>query len=232
MRFEPKFIGCAGIALVVSFFVIPAPGVAQGPLAGTRPRVEEAIEWGLSGDPSPYLLRHAGGVAPNPVIVGAIYTPYLRVALAAKAARAAGQAFTINDVSPELTEPTIYVAFRWYCCDHDRPDASSFNPFEPFDYQIARVPQTSHLPTDGELRSAVPPLWIRRDVSLLAGFGGRLPFDDVVLVAAYPVDALTADYDFVIYRQRPTSDSSTGQRSLGREIRIGRILRDELARWR
>ena len=225
-------IGYAGLSLVVSFFAIAAARGEQSPSAATTPSVEEAIEWGLSGDPSPYLLRHAGGVTPNPVIVGAIYTPYLRVALAAKAARAAARAFTINDVGPELTEPVIYVAFRWYCCDVDRPDASSFNPFEPFDYQIARVPRTSHVPTHVELRSALPPLWIRRDVSLLAGFGGQLPFDDVVLVAAYPIDALTIDYDFVIYRERSTTEGSTRQRSLIRGLRIGRILRDELARWR
>ena len=36
------------------------------------------------------------------------------------------------------------------------------------------------------LRVTTSPVWIRHDVSLLASFGGDLPYRDVALVAAYP----------------------------------------------
>ena len=49
--------------------------------------IAEAIEWGISGDPQPYPLRfieRPGRV--NPLVIGRIYTPFVRVALAAQAA--------------------------------------------------------------------------------------------------------------------------------------------------
>jgi hypothetical protein len=196
---------------------------AQAPPRLSPKMIAEAIERGTYGDPTPYLLRHAGGRTPNPVIVGAIYTPYLRVALAARAARAAGRTFTEADVTPESIEPVFYVAFRWYCCDTDRPEKDSFNPLVPFDYKVARVRAgDGYAPTARSLQEAIPPLWIRRDVSLLDAFGGALPYDDVVLVVAYPMSALTTDADFVIFR-----DVSTG-----RHIRVGRVLASERAQWR
>src|SRR5579871_1092548 len=66
--------------------------------------INEAIEWGLNGDPVPYLLHHLGEPGRvNPVIVGAVYTPFLRVALAAKAASQAGRSFAERDVSQVLS---------------------------------------------------------------------------------------------------------------------------------
>jgi hypothetical protein len=196
---------------------------AQAPSSLTPEVIAEAIELGTYGDPRPYLLRHADGRTPNPVIVGAIYTPYLRVALAAKAARTAGRSFGPDDVARDLVRPVFYVAFRWYCCDTDRPDKESFNPFVPFDYKVARVRAAGAYPlTSRNLQDATPPVWTRRDVSFLSAFGGSLPYDDVVLVVAYPMSALTTDHDLVIYR-----DVSTG-----RHIRIGRVLASELGQWR
>ena len=196
---------------------------AQAPSPLSPAAIAEAIELGTYGDPAPYLLRHAGGRTPNPVIVGAIYTPYLRVALAARAARAAGRTFTEADVTPQLIEPVFYVAFRWYCCDRDRPEKESFNPRVPFDYKVARIRAgDGYVPTARSLQEATPPTWVRRDVSLLAAFGNTPSYDDIVLVVAYPMNALTTDAHFVIYR-----DVSTG-----RDIRVGRILANELAQWR
>lgn len=185
--------------------------------------IADAIELGTYGEPAPYLLRHAGGRTPNSVIVGAIYTPYVRVALAARAARAAGRTFAEADVTPQLIEPVFYVAYRWYCCDVEQ-NRDTFNPFASFDYKLARVPSPA---TPSNLHQASPPLWIRRGVSTLASFGGKLPYNDVVLVAAYPLNLLTTDHDLVIYR-----DHVTDGRVTARNIRAGRILASELATWR
>ena len=199
--------------------------------------IDEAIDWGRSGEPQPYLLRHIGDSPhhPNPVVVGAVYTPFLRVALAAQDAWRRGQMFTVADVDETLLEPSIYVAFRWYCCDRDHPSPDSFRPFDPPDHQVALVPRTTHSPTPRELASAERPLWIRRDISLLDRFGGGLPFSDVVLIAAFPLNALTADHHFVIYRtgsadRLPRIDEGASPK--WGTLRIGAIRAEELRWWR
>lgn len=190
---------------------------AQAPAPLSPKLIADAIELGTYGEPAPYRLRHAGGRTPNPVVVGAIYTPYQRVALAARTARMAGRTFTEADVTALLIEPVFYVAFRWYCCGAEQ-DKDTFNPLVLSDYKIALVPARGLSPLAPQnLQEATQPVWIRRDVSLLDPFGG-VPYDDVVLVAAYPMEALTADRHFVIHRQM--------------DVRFGRILASELASWR
>ena len=62
---------------------------------------------------------------------------------------------------------------------------------------------------------------------MLASFGGELPYEDVVLLAAYPLEALNTNLDFVIFRG-PTADRA----GTPTEIRVGRIRPSDLAAWR
>jgi hypothetical protein len=141
-RRTAAWVGCA--------VLFAAPLVAQPSSTLTPKDIHEAIEWGLTGDPSPYLLHHQDGRTGNgvnSVIVGAVYTPFLRVALAAKAARDKREDFTPADVKAAWIEPVVYVAFRWYCCvDRDHGDnPAEWNPSKPpLDYKIA-VPGDSVL---------------------------------------------------------------------------------------
>ena len=75
-----------------------------------------AIEWGRTARPEGYTLRNSAGER-----VGALYTPYLRVALAARFAAERNQPFSPNDVSPRVIDPrgpepngeaTVYIAMR------------------------------------------------------------------------------------------------------------------------
>jgi hypothetical protein len=219
---------CRGL-VVMACALLSTPGLARPTDALTAKEIDEAIEWGMNGDPAPYLLHHAGQPGKvNPVVVGAVYTPFLRVALAAKAARQAGRAFTQSDVSPSLIEPVAYVALRWYCCDRDRNNPASFDPLTPFDYKIA-APGDRVLRADSGLRVTTSPIWIKRDVSLLTSFGGDLLYRDVVLVAAYPMSVFSIACDFVIYRELP---SRTVPESKDTELRIGRVTSEDLTRWR
>jgi hypothetical protein len=223
-RWTRHSLACIACAVLFSRLLSAQPSDTLTPKD-----IDQAIEWGTQGNPSPYLLHHQGPPGKvNPVIVGAIYTPFLRVALAAKVAREAGRTFTQNDVLPSLIEPVAYVAFRWYCCDRDRPDAAGFDPWTPFDYQIA-VPGDRVLRLIPGLRVAASPVWIRRDISLLESFGGDLPYRDVVLVAAYPMRVLSTTCDFVIYRDLP---SQTGLQGRDTDVRIGRVTPEDLTRWR
>src|SRR5215475_3061070 len=161
--FPPRLINRLPVAVACVLLVAPVHAGSAGTL--TSKEIDEAIEWGMNGDPAPYPLHHAGPPGKvNPVIVGAVYTPFLRVALAANVARRAGRTFTQTDVSQSLIEPVAYVAFRWYCCDRDRNDPASFDPLTPFDYKVA-VPGDRVLLANSALRVTMSPLWIKRDIS-------------------------------------------------------------------
>jgi hypothetical protein len=104
--------------------------------------------------------------------------------------------------------------------DDDTPPPDHFRPFK-----IA-LPG-DRLATDVPLVEA--PLWVERDTRRLAPFGD-LPYKDLVLVAAYPLQALHGRHHFVIYRQVPAPPGAPF--GGGSEIRIGAVLPNEAARWR
>jgi len=191
--------------------------------------IDQAIEWGMNGDPGPYLLHHMSSQPGkiNPVVVGLVYTPFVRVALAARAARKAGRNFASSDIAPTLPEPIAHVAFRWYCCAGQ--DRATFDPRNPADQKIA-VPGDR---VSGGLHVTATPLSITRDLSVLKTFGGELPYSDVVLVAVYPISAFASAGDFIIYKGG--SDREGPVPSLPGEWasrEVGRITSVELARWR
>ncbi len=219
-----------------------SPLLAQAPGRALTPsEIEEAIRLGREAAPAPYLLHFVtpvGSPTRNPVIVGAVYTPFLRVALASKAARAEGRRFTSSDVSGDLAAPVVYVAFRWYCCDGVHgSDPDSWDPFKhPFDYKIAAVRDAEAAEVDaGRAASsrrrpvATPPIWIKYGASVLDQFGGQPPFRDVVIVAAYPMSVLSTRYTFTIYRESP---SATAPSRNDRFSHYGRITAEDLERWR
>lgn len=225
-----RSIGCA-LGLLLGAALCGAPLLAQPTENLTPNDIDAAIKWGMEGSPTGYLLHHRSPDPRkvNPVIVGAVYTPFLRVALAARTAHRAGQSFVASDVPPDLIEPVVYVALRWYCCDHDHgDDLMSFHPFVPFDYKIA-VPGQDRF-TDSFLRlsklSLEKPLWVRKDLTVLSKIGVELPYQDFVIVAGYPMSAVTADSDFIIYRDSIEDGHSR------RDIHDGRITADDVARWR
>ncbi len=177
-------------------------GAATIPPALSAADLHDAIRLGETGAPEPYLLHHLStSERQNPVLVGAVYTPFIRVALAARTAQLAGQRFEIEDVTRELASPVVYVALRWYCCDSVHgDDPSNWNPLQPpTDYQIAddRDPLLAQSIGRGRLPHA--PLRIERGSSLLQPFG-PLPFDDIVLVAVYPLTEFATPAHFVIFQ--------------------------------
>jgi hypothetical protein len=96
------------------------------------------------------------------------------------------------------------------------------------DYKIA-VPGDRVLRRKPQLRVTASPLWINRDLSLLASFGGDLPYRDVVLIAGYPLNVLSTSPDFVIYREWSSGTFPTGKTT---SLLIGHVTPDDLMRWR
>jgi hypothetical protein len=108
---QTSFWLCAGLLTVVTLSTQPS---SQLPLGADD--LVSAIAWGRSGRPEAYILRNAAGVP-----VGAVYTPYLRVALASRAALQSNRQFGVADVTPHLIDsrgsaPTgeriVYFAMR------------------------------------------------------------------------------------------------------------------------
>lgn len=216
----PKIIVLLGVLLSR-----PLPAFAQHLGALTRPDIESAIAWGESGEPTPLLLHHDPGPE-NTTVVGAIYTPYVRVPLAARAAWQAGARLDPAAIPPAWTEPIAWVALRWYCCDPDRPDLATFNPLVPFDYKVA-VPGDRALRQMPWIHPVGTPLWVRDDLSPLAPFG-QLPYEDVALLVGYPLDVLRAGGDIVIFRHYPPERDGG---HAGTALRVGRITPRDLAGW-
>jgi hypothetical protein len=204
--------------------------VEAQPRALTRAAIEEAIAFGETHEPQPYSLRHAGR-EDNTVVVGAVFTPFLRVAFLSHAAAQRGERLQSADVSPGLTEPLAYVAFRWYgSVDEATPDrAEEFAATRPRVVML-QAPSSSvenaGVPFKA-IRGGVPPVWSKQGRALLETFGATLPYDDVAFVAAYPLECLTPLRTFVIYKALYTEGIPQVI-----ALRFGVVRAADAARWR
>jgi len=189
--------------------------------------VNAAIAFGLSGDPGPYPLRH--WERPNrisDVLVGAIYTPFVRVALAARDLRAKGITPTADGIPREAKTPTVYIAFRWY----ESNSEAAVQGWLGSPYMIAdKLTYKRPFPAGQEVRLPEPPLWVDTTLATLSDFGGP-PFADTVSVAAYPIGTLLALPNFVVFRE--FTEPGAQRVRTATEVRVGRILPEELAGWR
>ena len=230
-----RHVACA---LVAAAALLSGRSVGAELAASLSPKdIRDAIAWGRQGDPAPYNLHHRSydPGKENPVIVGVVYTPFVRVALAAKKAHDAFREFGDEDLTPALVEPLAYVAMRWYCCDADHgADLASHHPLVPFDYKIAVAgyDRFSESLIRLDALRLLPPVWVKRARSMLADLGGSLAYSDIVVVAAYPVADITPDTDFIIYRDHPTPGADGYPARNVRDVRDGRVTAADLALWR
>ena len=191
---------------------------AQSRVLG-RADIDAAIALGERAEPRPYLLRHQGRPE-NPVVVGAVYTPFLRVALLSRAARDRGERLDPASIEASVDEPLVYVAFRWYCCDNDSTGALA--AAEPQVLMLPVAPRAPQYVNFMNRRGAAQPVWTRKGSAVLESFGAQPPYDDIVLVAAFPSGVLEAGRPFVIYKDVRTVQS----------IRTGVVRPDDAAAWR
>ena len=71
-------------------------------------------------------------------------------------------------------------------------------------------------------RTTAPPIWSRKGSSVLESFAAPVPYDDIVLVAAFPSGAFEAGRPFVIYKDAGVLQS----------IRTGVVRADDALAWR
>jgi hypothetical protein len=147
------------------------------------------------------------------------------VALQARAAAGRGERLSAADLDPRATAPLVFIAFRWYCCDGlVNGDAGAIGSVEP---QAVMLPVAPRAPefvpiTSSERRGAIRPVWSRRGAAVIEALGAGTPYDDIVLVAAFPIDALQPGRPFAIYKELDGSQA----------FRIGVVRVGDAATWR
>lgn len=153
--------------------------------------ITQAIEWGQSGRPEGYPLRSA--FPGNKTPPGAVYTPYLRVALAARAAREEGRTFTTGDVTAEMTAPLIYFAIG-EVGENPLPAAPL-----PVDAPLAMRLTTEHSHPGSSRRREISPVWTRRDVAAFLRYGLRPKWS--YMFAAFRPEDVKPDTRVELYRE-------------------------------
>jgi hypothetical protein len=180
--------------------------------------IADALALGRRGEPPTYALPRVTGpgvIDPGNQPGGVLYTPFLQVAWAAHARQAAGRSLGVDDVPGWMAAPVAYVAIR-------APSPAREDIVGPL--SIALVPADTPTCCRYPQPSRVPALWVTSDVSALARFGAPAPFEDVGLVAAYPLEALQPGLDLVVFRR---VDRPTGPTSVEVRVRLDANLLDE-----
>jgi hypothetical protein len=170
-----------------------------------------AIEYGTSRVPSPYELKEKSGR-----VNGAVYTPFVRVAFAARALTQAGRPVTIADIPSSAVQPVTWFAMRW------GPEDQVRVPAEAAANALGVVLSGPHVP------EATQPVWTSRDLGVLTTFGAPVPFDDAAIVAAFRNTDVRAGLSVFAFVMR------TGPRQRGwiASVRGGHIEESDLAVWR
>lgn len=179
--------------------------------------LREAIAFGETSEPEPYLLYPGPGPDVDPTM--AVYTPFIRVALAAHVARQRGEHLEVSTLPRWVVERDIHVVIR----PADRSAAMARLLF-PDDPPLAQTPLTqiglqrrdSKLPLQ-----SIPPRWTTTDLSYLAALGGR-PFPDAVAAAAFDPDFMVTGLDVYAWWRKQNQFFPS----------LGMVDPDETKHWR
>ena len=184
-----------------------------------RTQIQAAIALGREGEPGSYVLHRvqsARGQSSAIEPAGVVYTPFLRVAWAAHARQPSGRPLTVDEVPAAMAAPVLYVALR-------TPPLAGTGLGVPSVAVVSADTATCCLDPQPTL---VRPLWVSDDPAVTARFGAAVPFTDLWVIAAFPLEVLRSGLDFVAFYR---VDGLDGPSSV--EMR-GRIEPSDLEDWR
>jgi hypothetical protein len=177
---------------VVAGGVLVLPQTAGFPASAvlTEALIEAASRDGEAGAVTPYRFSREIGRPPGPKV--AVYTPYVRVALAGRHARQQGREFDHTALPGWVTEPSVLVVFGAPCaeappCRHGDFEFTTGMPVS----HAGIAPGVSPSPRPPRAASSDPyvqPLAITTDLSLLDELGG-VPFPHAQVAATFPASA-------------------------------------------
>jgi hypothetical protein len=204
--------------LMFAALVVSVPSRSQAQTTLSLADVQAAIDWGISHDDiRPYLLHHAEAEGTNAVIVGAVYTPFVRIALMSRRALLEGRRLEPSELPAHLAESRFDIAARWY------PKVGGCTLYDQTNVLAAHrgIGVAAARRRDGVLPSAV------RDASWLPLFAPEPPYSDIAVVVSYPMSMLREDVDFLVWR-----DGASDKGLPCRSVEIGRIPSAERNHWR
>lgn len=223
MRFRHLFACTPVIAVAIGAAVLYGWGSASSARArvgsSATDWVEAAIELGSKGAVVPYPLMWPGGDR----VVAHLYTPFLRVAMAASHAASEGQTLTRSGVPLSLLEPVVYVRFLRLETPESQEAADAGAPL-----LFGLVPSHQVSPEP----HPIEPLWVRNAASVpLLGdqhsaTGANTTDVFHPIIAAFAIEVVRPGYDFVAYRQWRGAD---GLKRVG-QVRA-RITQDDVRGW-
>ena len=159
--------------------------------------IREAVALGERQKPEPYWLYPKPGPRKT---TAAVYTPFIRVALAAHTASRRGESVAIGKLPMWVLERDVHIVMRPQNTKNaeagDPEDASiAHTPMT----QIAlaprgRVPSHNGIPPSVPFLNGIPPKWMTHDLSYLDLLGG-VPFADAVAAAAFDPEVMVQDVD-------------------------------------
>ena len=186
---------------------------ASADLDGTL--IQEAIAWGENAKPEPYLLypehRQHAWIA--------VYTPFVRVALAAHTAKQRGSRISPSELPNWIVERVVHVVVR-----PAEAQVMSARRLYPEDPPLWETPITE---IGLEQRGRAPflafiaPKWITRDLLYLNDLGGP-PFTNAVAAAGFAPESLTSEVDVWGWWRKDNHFFPS----------LGRLEADEIKNWR
>lgn len=198
----------SGVALVL--WVLASGWPQQRP-------VSDAVALGTSQEVGPYDLREHTHVS------GVIYTQFVRVAMASRAALLRGSTLDPSVLERLAEDSSVYVVMHWTQLDEQRARDAAGGSDLPL--RVGIMPG-SYPPVRPGL---VEPLWVTRDISVLEQFGAPLPFSDGLVIAAFPREVLKAGSVVMAYVRLQEGPLRVGPYA---SVRAGMITEKDVATWR
>jgi hypothetical protein len=198
LLFEPPTIRPADRIPTLHVFT-SRPEIALDPA-----QIRAAIAAGERDRPVSYLLQRVTAGRPQPdEAAGVVYTPFQRVAWAAHVLHQAGRPLDPERVPTWMTAPEVWIALR-------RPRGSDLTP------ALTVVPPDVATCCLEPQPTLVRPLWRAETAAAIARFGATLPFPDLGMVAAFPLEVLSEEVDFVAFQRIETDGERTSLEMRGR----------------
>lgn len=190
---------------------------ASSRLQPTPELLDEAVAWGLSGSAAPHPLRWyrttAGCPDDGSPAMGWLYTPFVRVALAAAAAERDGRAPDRDELVRWLDDPLVYVAVQSMSRTGEDVDAV-FEDVEPevavirrgadgvgHPYLRPRANGRAALVASDGVTQGLAPHWVRPRWEGITEIDPDFDSRDIAVVAAFGRDVLRADLEIVSWKK-------------------------------
>jgi hypothetical protein len=206
-----------GVALLIS-------GLRANVSSLDAAAIRDAMELGRMGKPTPYGLHFL-----NPKPTGFVYTPFLRIAMASRAAREGGRELSAESLPSSLAGSAVVVALEMTWRTESNCKPSDFDRFMSIPHVACLAPSRIACAVDPDPRqqprAVIRPLWVSTDINRLTDFGAARPSPLPLVIAAFPAESFKPGYTLYASSGKISSDCSGFSGA-------GAIPSEDLPHWR